>query len=268
MKKEMVITTRKILLIIYVIVNFYVGFNLLHTSEIISNSYILYLLPVGLMYFTVIIGILISAFCFYLKHMCNKVKIAEKIASIGWRILLTLILIFLHGGIYVFFIGVCVKDYINGTSDILNADINSNMLGDIVGTAYVLYIIYIVSMILENESVLEVYRHTIRIYKRNKNMFSENTRKVAGIIFMPLVLFLIGGSPFFSYNVFAKGDKYSFLYYPVLLMGVLAISDRFIKLCVWNYDWEKKYAMELKTNEIAPNIHTIPFPESRKGVDK
>ena len=38
------------------------------------------------------------------------------------------------------------------------------------------------------------------------------------------------------------------------------ILKKIIAICIWNYDWEKTYANELKENGIAPNIETVPFP--------
>lgn len=42
------------------------------------------------------------------------------------------------------------------------------------------------------------------------------------------------------------------------LLGIYI--KKIIAICIWNYDWEKTYANELKENGIAPNIETVPFP--------
>lgn len=51
-----------------------------------------------------------------------------------------------------------------------------------------------------------------------------------------------------------------FLLIPFLIGYWVYILKKIIAICIWNYDWEKTYANELKENGIAPNIETVPFP--------
>lgn len=52
-----------------------------------------------------------------------------------------------------------------------------------------------------------------------------------------------------------------FLLIPFLIGYWVYILKKIIAICIWNYDWEKTYANELKEKESHPILKHVPFPK-------
>lgn len=58
-------------------------------------------------------------------------------------------------------------------------------------------------------------------------------------------------------------QTYMLWWYPIIVCLYMVFAEEVIRICAWNYDWEKQYADILNESGIAPNIETIPFPEKQ-----
>ena len=232
--------------IMYILFNFIIGFCLSYgkIGKMFVNRKSVLWIMILLLYIFLPIGTIIGGSHFIIKRTKGN-------DNFFLYILKSFFVVFMWPIIAIYFL---MRSWWDGLGKHELINMYGNWLLYLEINTYQLLIFWTNSVFLYKEKIIY---HTYTNYMRVKEYL--NWEIGIGISFIVVVLLFINPQHYSEYaSMYDIRER--FLIYPFIILIWMYIQKEVTKYCIWNYDWEKTYANELKENGIAPNIETVPFP--------